>query len=108
MRSTCCGGTWSACRRTTQGTKSGSDRVGAAGEHERPCDRMLSGRASTVGRHEIVKRLRIDHSAEAWDTREGATMILLRRLLGDVLRRQRQRQGRTLREVSAVARVSLG
>jgi len=35
-------------------------------------------------------------------------MILLRRLLGDVLRRQRQRQGRTLREVSAVARVSLG
>jgi transcriptional regulator with XRE-family HTH domain len=35
-------------------------------------------------------------------------MILLRRLLGDVLRRQRQRQGRTLREVSASARVSLG
>src|ERR671925_287611 len=42
------------------------------------------------------------------DTREGAAMILLRRLLGDVLRRQRQRQGRTLREVSAAARVSLG
>ena len=35
-------------------------------------------------------------------------MVLLRRLLGDVLRRQRQRQGRTLREVSAAARVSLG
>lgn len=35
-------------------------------------------------------------------------MILLRRLLGDVLRRLRQRQGRTLREVSAAARVSLG
>jgi transcriptional regulator with XRE-family HTH domain len=35
-------------------------------------------------------------------------MILLRRLLGDVLRRQRQRQGRTLREVSSAARVSLG
>jgi transcriptional regulator with XRE-family HTH domain len=35
-------------------------------------------------------------------------MILLRRLLGDVLRRQRQRQGRTLREVSSSARVSLG
>jgi len=33
-------------------------------------------------------------------------MILLRRLLGDVLRRQRQRQGRTLREVSSSARVS--
>jgi len=35
-------------------------------------------------------------------------MILLRRLLGDVLRGKRQRQGRTLREVSAAARVSLG
>jgi transcriptional regulator with XRE-family HTH domain len=35
-------------------------------------------------------------------------MIVLRRLLGDVLRRKRQRQGRTLREVSAAARVSLG
>ena len=35
-------------------------------------------------------------------------MVLLRRLVGDVLRRHRQRQGRTLREVSAAARVSLG
>ena len=35
-------------------------------------------------------------------------MILVRRLLGNVLRRQRLRQGRTLREVSADARVSLG
>ncbi len=35
-------------------------------------------------------------------------MILLRRLLGDVLRRLRQRQGRTLRDVSAAAQVSLG
>lgn len=35
-------------------------------------------------------------------------MVLLRRLLGDELRRQRLRQGRTLREVSASARVSLG
>ena len=35
-------------------------------------------------------------------------MILLRRLLGDVLRARRQRQGRTLREVSSSARVSLG
>lgn len=35
-------------------------------------------------------------------------MALLRRLLGDVLRRQRQRQDRTLREVAAQARVSLG
>jgi transcriptional regulator with XRE-family HTH domain len=35
-------------------------------------------------------------------------MVLLRHLLGDVLRRMRQRQGRTLREVSTTARVSLG
>jgi transcriptional regulator with XRE-family HTH domain len=35
-------------------------------------------------------------------------MVLLRHLLGDVLRRLRLRQGRTLREVSAAARVSLG
>jgi transcriptional regulator with XRE-family HTH domain len=35
-------------------------------------------------------------------------MVLLRHLLGDALRRLRIRQGRTLREVSAAARVSLG
>jgi transcriptional regulator with XRE-family HTH domain len=35
-------------------------------------------------------------------------VILLRRLLGDVLRRHRQGQGRTLREVSKAAKVSLG
>lgn len=35
-------------------------------------------------------------------------MVLLRQLLGDVLRRLRLHQGRTLREVSAAARVSLG
>ena len=36
------------------------------------------------------------------------TVVLLRRLLGDELRRQRLRQQRTLREVSSAARVSLG
>src|SRR5947207_14120469 len=43
-------------------------------------------------------------------TSEGGseTMVLLRQLLGDVLRQLRLRQGRTLREVSAAARVSLG
>jgi transcriptional regulator with XRE-family HTH domain len=41
------------------------------------------------------------------DGEEGALM-LLRRLLGDALRRQRLRQERTLRDVSADARVSLG
>ena len=35
-------------------------------------------------------------------------MVIFRRLLGEVLRARRMRQGRTLREVSADARVSLG
>ena len=35
-------------------------------------------------------------------------MVLLRQEIGDVLREQRQQQSRTLREVSAKARVSLG
>jgi transcriptional regulator with XRE-family HTH domain len=35
-------------------------------------------------------------------------MVLLRQLLGDALRHARLRQQRTLREVSAAARVSLG
>lgn len=35
-------------------------------------------------------------------------MVLLRRELGDVLREERQHQGRTLREVSSSASVSLG
>src|SRR5688572_18423955 len=38
----------------------------------------------------------------------GKTMILLRREIGDVLRGARQQQGRTLREVSSAAQVSLG
>jgi len=35
-------------------------------------------------------------------------MVVLRHEIGDVLRGARQRQGRTLREVSSAARVSLG
>lgn len=35
-------------------------------------------------------------------------MVILRRVLGDELRRLRQDQGRTLRDVSTTARVSLG
>ncbi|ACQ80705.1 transcriptional regulator, XRE family [Beutenbergia cavernae DSM 12333] len=35
-------------------------------------------------------------------------MVVLRRELGDVLRDARQNQGKTLREVSSAARVSLG
>jgi transcriptional regulator with XRE-family HTH domain len=39
---------------------------------------------------------------------EGRPPMLLREVIGDVLRELRQRQGRTLREVSSGARVSLG
>jgi len=50
--------------------------------------------------------------SEGWPSgtaREGGTgVIVLRQLLGDVLRSTRMRQGRTLRQVSADARVSLG
>ncbi|CUU55621.1 transcriptional regulator [Frankia sp. CcI49] len=35
-------------------------------------------------------------------------MVLLRRVIGEALRRRRQDQRRTLREVSSAARVSLG
>ncbi|WP_241680506.1 helix-turn-helix domain-containing protein [Pseudactinotalea suaedae] len=35
-------------------------------------------------------------------------MIVLRQQIGDVLRATRQRQGKTLREISSAARVSLG
>ena len=37
-----------------------------------------------------------------------APVLLVRRSIGEVLRRERQHQGRTLREVSSAARVSLG
>ncbi|QDB78828.1 helix-turn-helix transcriptional regulator [Georgenia sp. 311] len=42
------------------------------------------------------------------ERQEVAPVIVLRREIGDVLRTVRQHQGRTLREVSSAARVSLG
>ena len=48
-------------------------------------------------------RLKLDSkSGREWP------VVLVRRLMGDVLRRRRVQQGRTLRDVSASARVSLG
>jgi len=41
-------------------------------------------------------------------TRQQAGSVVLRRELGEVLRQQRLHQGRTLRQLSADARVSLG
>lgn len=39
---------------------------------------------------------------------KGNVMVILRRVVGEQLRRLRQDQGRTLRDVSSAARVSLG
>ncbi|QAY71856.1 XRE family transcriptional regulator [Xylanimonas protaetiae] len=46
--------------------------------------------------------------ADRTSNERGREMVVLRREIGDVLRDARQRQGRTLREVSSAARVSLG
>lgn len=46
--------------------------------------------------------------AFARSKRKGYDMVLLRRLIGDVLRERRRAQERTLRQVSASAQVSLG
>lgn len=42
------------------------------------------------------------------DVKEVGAMVLLREELGDVLRHARRQQGRTLRDISAKASVSLG
>jgi transcriptional regulator with XRE-family HTH domain len=63
-----------------------------------------TGRAGTNGRAVVVDLM--NNSAER--TKESAMPSLLREVLGDVLRRARNKQGRTLREVSDAARVSLG
>jgi hypothetical protein len=50
-----------------------------------------------------------DVAGQRRDPQKGGTaVIILRRVIGDELRRRRQDQGRTLREVSSAARVSLG
>jgi transcriptional regulator with XRE-family HTH domain len=43
-----------------------------------------------------------------WGVDKEAVMIVLRQVIGDELRRRRQDQGRTLRDVSGAASVSLG
>src|ERR671920_1000336 len=50
----------------------------------------------------------VDTIPADWTLRRRGSMVLLRRELGDVLREERQHQGRTLREVSSSASVSLG
>ncbi|OMH31183.1 helix-turn-helix domain-containing protein [Tersicoccus sp. Bi-70] len=56
----------------------------------------------------VVRWREVGLAAETKHDQKERTMVLLRHEIGDVLRDVRQRQGRTLREVSHDARVSLG
>jgi predicted transcriptional regulator len=55
----------------------------------------------------FITRLERHHPNKAGPT-EGGVVIVLRQVIGDELRRRRQDQGRTLRDVSGAAAVSLG
>jgi hypothetical protein len=55
-----------------------------------------------------IRDIGSDDSRRDEDLKEARMTTLLRRELGDVLRERRRAQGRTLREVSATASVSLG
>jgi transcriptional regulator with XRE-family HTH domain len=78
-------------------------RRGGAGQSERA--RAQSGRAGTNGRAVLVDLM---NPSQLSRLKESTMPSLLREVVGDVLRRARTKQGRTLREVSDVARVSLG
>ncbi|WP_396278155.1 helix-turn-helix domain-containing protein [Glutamicibacter creatinolyticus] len=56
----------------------------------------------------VVRWRDMGQPAEVQREKEEHKMVVLRHEIGDVLRDVRQRQGRTLREVSHSARVSLG
>ncbi|WP_434056339.1 helix-turn-helix domain-containing protein [Georgenia wangjunii] len=74
--------------------------------HPRSTNRP-TGRADTRPRPRATQGAGYGRTMQA--TREEVRpMVVLRREIGDVLRGARQRQGRTLREVSSSARVSLG
>jgi len=81
-----------------------------AGSGKRVSDYSVTLAANTNW-HDLADMRLVQYRGGVGDYSLGegsATMVLLRQLLGDVLRRLRLRQGRTLREVSASARVSLG
>ena len=56
----------------------------------------------------VVRWKDVGLADKAKSDQKGRKMVVLRHEIGDVLRDVRQRQGRTLREVSHSARVSLG
>jgi transcriptional regulator with XRE-family HTH domain len=55
-----------------------------------------------------VHRTDADEQQKGTATKGGRAMVILRQEIGDVLRDTRRQQGRTLREISSLARVSLG
>ncbi len=55
-----------------------------------------------------LENTRLQSARMETSQRAHAPVLLVRRSIGEVLRRERQHQGRTLREVSSAARVSLG
>ena len=94
-----------------EGTPNGLPGV----NHDAPAERPLAhrGTVGTVLRvyGPLKRRLQMDPAgAETPRTpaKGGRPVVLLRQEIGDVLRDARRQQGRTLREVSSVARVSLG
>lgn len=57
----------------------------------------------------LVRPLQVPgRPSETGNVKGGRAVVLLRQEIGDVLRDARREQGRTLREISAIARVSLG
>lgn len=70
--------------------------------------RGYGGRTSTVGHRRGDLGRRVGERVGTIQTVGVVPVALLRTLLGDALRRERLDQGRTLRDVSAAARVSLG
>jgi transcriptional regulator with XRE-family HTH domain len=77
--------------------------------HGNPADRwIVGGDAGNEPRTPEESTVMVMAAPTSQPTRQDPSMVLMRRLLGDVLRRRRTSQGRTLREVAASARVSLG
>jgi transcriptional regulator with XRE-family HTH domain len=68
--------------------------------------------AATVERKTLPKRLQSGsigaEKSQKVSPKGGRAVVLLRQEIGDVLRDARRQQGRTLRDVSSLARVSLG
>lgn len=65
-------------------------------------------RTKLTDAHRSVQKKDLSDKAGEVEQGGGRQMVVLRSEIGDVLRDARQRQGRTLREVSSAARVSLG